>query len=141
MRRLLVFTALIAFKITLPSQAAKPASSSGAEGQMPEVIIKGGDKSGVKSERPPLDIQIDPDENSILIRALAGRFHYPRDLASGRIQGTVEAAKRASGLYSHPVMALAYGLAVLFPPEDWARPPAVPKGPPPGPRAKSWLGT
>lgn len=104
-----------------------------------EVLLEGFSRPG-RGDRSRM-IQIDPDENSILIRALAGRFHYPRDLASGRIQGTVEAAKRASGLYSHPVMALAYGLAILFPPEDWARPPAMPKGPPPGPRAKSWLGT
>ena len=43
------------------AKKAAPQPSSG-EGQMPEVIIKGGDKSGVKSEKPPLDFQMNPDE-------------------------------------------------------------------------------
>ena len=104
-----------------------------------EALLAGFGRAG-KRDRPRF-IQIDPEENEVLTRALAGRFHYPKDLATGRILGTVEAAKRASGLYSHSVMALAYGLAVLFPAEDWARPPT-----PPAPRTrgseppKSWLG-
>ena len=93
-----------------------------------------------KRDRPRF-VQIDPEENEVLIKALAGRFHYPKDLATGRINGTVEAAKRVSGIYSHPVMGLAYILAVEFPAEDWGRPPERPMMPasvrlP----AKSWLG-
>lgn len=44
-------------------------------------------------------VQVDPTENEILIRGLGGRFHFPKDLATGRIQGTWTAAKRVSGLY------------------------------------------
>lgn len=93
-----------------------------------------------KGDRPRF-IQIDPDENDVLIKALAGRAHFPKDQATGRIVGTLEAAKRASGIYMHPVMALAYGLAVMFPAEEFARTVG-----PPAPRTrateppKSWLG-
>ena len=44
-------------------------------------------------------VQVDPTENEILIRGLGGRFHFPRDMATGRIQGTWTAAKRVSGIY------------------------------------------
>ncbi len=42
--------------------AAAPKEQPQGEGQMPEVIIKGGDKSGVKSEKPPLNIEMEMDE-------------------------------------------------------------------------------
>lgn len=32
------------------------------QGQLPEVIIKGGEKTGVASEKPLLDVQVNPDE-------------------------------------------------------------------------------
>ena len=55
-------------------------------------------------ERPgkrnrPRFVQIDPEENEVLIKALSGRFHYGKDLATGRINGTIENAKRLSGIY------------------------------------------
>lgn len=83
-------------------------------------------------------IMIDPTENDLLIKALGGRFHFPKG-ADGRIIGTVAAAKRASGIASHAVDALAYGLAILFPAEEQHRPPKAPPGPPRG-APKSFLG-
>ena len=65
-------------------------------------------------------IMIDPSENDTLIKALSGRWHYPKD-ATGRILGTVAASKRVSGLYSHACDALGYGLARLFPAEESLR--------------------
>ena len=41
---------------------ARAADSGGQQGQLPEVIIKGGDKSGVKSEKPLLEIEMEVDE-------------------------------------------------------------------------------
>ena len=101
-----------------------------------EALLAGFAKAG-KGDRPRF-IQLDPDENEVLIKALAGRAHFPKDQATGRIVGSLEAAKRASGLYMHPVMALAYGLAVLFPAEELVRKPAWPDRPKNQP--KSWLG-
>lgn len=84
-------------------------------------------------------VQIDPEENAWLIRGLAGRCHYPKDETTGRIIGTLEALKRASGLYGHLLMALAYAQAVLMPPEEWIR--AAPQSPTkPYQPPKSWLG-
>lgn len=49
-----------------PASQETPARSESkaqaAEGTLPEVIIKGGDKSGVESEKPPLEIQMNLDE-------------------------------------------------------------------------------
>ena len=84
-------------------------------------------------------VQYDPDENDLLLRGLAGRFHFPRDRATGAITGTWVAAKRVSGIFSHAVDALGYGVAVLYPPEDWiVRPPARPTRPEVAPR--TWVG-
>ena len=93
-----------------------------------------------KGSGPRMFVQIDPQENQILIRALRGRYHYPVNKASGRIVDTVEAANRVSGVYSNPVQALAYALAVLFPAhEQVRRPRLVPRvGAVSAP--KSWLG-
>ena len=60
-------------------------------------------------------VQVDPDENEIMIDGLSGRFHYAEVRATGEIQGDIASAKRVSGIFSHPVDALAYPLAVLFP--------------------------
>jgi hypothetical protein len=45
----------IAFSQETPPLAAE-------QGALPEVIIKGGEKAGVRSEKPPLDIKMDMDE-------------------------------------------------------------------------------
>jgi len=66
-------------------------------------------------------VQIDPDECRPLIRALRGGFRFPKDNL-GRVTRTLVAAKKVSGIHSHPVDCLAYGAAVLFPlPELIAR--------------------
>lgn len=80
-------------------------------------------------------ILIDPTENELLIKALGGRFHYPKD-STGRIIGTIKAAKRVSGMYSHTVDCVAYGLAVNFPAHDAYRRPA-PKMP--DRRVSGWM--
>lgn len=62
-----------------------------------EALLAAFERPG-KGDRPRM-VQIDPEENPVLIKALEGRFHYPRDSGTGRILGTVEAAKRVSGQY------------------------------------------
>ncbi len=37
-------------------------TQSGAQGSMPEVVIKGGERSGVKSERKLLEVELNPDD-------------------------------------------------------------------------------
>jgi len=87
-------------------------------------------------------VQIDPDENEILIDGLAGRFHYPEQKATGEIMAEISGAKRVSGIFSHPVDALAYPLSILFPAHEYfltamrARAPSGPER-----KAASWLGT
>lgn len=79
--------------------------------------------------------------NDILVKGLRGRFHYAVNLATGRIDPSVEAAKKVSGIFSHPVDALAYPLAVLFPAEEWLK--KAQQVPVPSvrlPKAKSWIG-
>ena len=44
-----------------PASASK-GSSTMPEGELPEVVIKGGEKSGVRSEKLPLEIELNPDE-------------------------------------------------------------------------------
>lgn len=101
-----------------------------------EALLAGFARPG-KGDRSRM-IQVDPEENDLLIRALAGRFHYPKDHATGRILGTIVAAKRVSGIHSHAVDCLGYGLGVMFPAEEWARPPRPPRSPSPEP--SSWMG-
>lgn len=50
-------------------QSDVPAKKSPAvpQGQLPEVIIKGGEKSGVRSEKPPLDLEMNLDEPVLTI--------------------------------------------------------------------------
>ena len=60
-------------------------------------------------------VAIDPEENEILIDGLAGRFSYPEHHETGEPIADIAAAKRHSGKWSHPVDALAYPLAVLYP--------------------------
>lgn len=95
-----------------------------------------------KKDRPRF-IQIDPTENDLLIKALGGRFRYPKNMATGRVIQQIQAAKKESGpLYSGTPDALFYPLAVLHPAYEWLvkqnRTP-VPRSPVPEP--KSWMGT
>ncbi len=87
-------------------------------------------------------ILIDPDENEELIQSLEGRAHFPKDVRTGRIIETVEALKRASGVWFQILDALAYGLAVKFPADEWMAQrlrELAPKGPAEIPPA-TWLG-
>lgn len=85
-------------------------------------------------------IEIDGRDNTLLIQALAGRFRYPKDMASGRITMTVEAAKRVSGpKFTGGPDALAYVLATLYPAAEWLRQ-TLRRPVPKPPRPRSWLG-
>jgi hypothetical protein len=64
-------------------------------------------------------IQIDRQENPLLIRALAGKFRYPKHPDTGRVVMTIEAAKKASGDASHVPDALGHALSVLYPAAEW----------------------
>lgn len=77
-------------------------------------------RSGATRTRPRL-IRIQRDENSLLIKGLNGRAHYAVDFATGRINPSVEAAKRVSGLYFQALDALIYLLAEKFPAQDWRK--------------------
>ncbi len=46
----------------LPGVPERSATQSGAQGNLPEVTIKGGERSGVKSERKVLEVEVNPDE-------------------------------------------------------------------------------
>ncbi len=86
--------------------------------------------------------QVDPD-CKLVIRTLRGGAHYPKD-GLGRITATVEAMKRASGLYHNVLDCLCYGAAVLFPIHDQllralGRTPKVPQKVKPLGR-HSWMG-
>ncbi len=48
-------------KQMLPGVPQK-SSSGGAQGSLPEVVIKGGERSGVKSERKLLEVEVNPDD-------------------------------------------------------------------------------
>lgn len=87
-------------------------------------------------------VQIDPTENDLMIKGLAGRFHYGKDLATGRIIGTIENAKKNSGIYSHAIDCLGYGLGVLFPAGEWLQQRSRTTAPSTPARApRSWIGT
>lgn len=95
---------------------------------------------GRKGPGDRLFVQIDPDENEILIDGLAGRFHYPENKTTGEPIADLTAAKKASGVYSHPVDALGYGVATLFPAHEWVMA-QMRERPPGGPQKDStWLG-
>ena len=87
-------------------------------------------------------IQIDgTDEGNrdYLIKALGGRFHYKTNPSDGRVDPSIEVAKRCSGVFSHSVDALAYPLAILMPAEDLLRrqnQTLAPRTKPP----RSWVG-
>lgn len=82
-------------------------------------------------------VQIDPDCRS-LIRALRGGFHYPKD-GLGRITKNIEAAKRASGIHSHPVDCLGYGAAVLYPTPELVAKRTARKPKPRSAQSPSWM--
>ena len=84
-------------------------------------------------------VQVDPEENPTLLKALRGYWRYPKDIHSGRVIYTVEASKRVSGIYAQAADALAYGLAVLYPAESWVRKASTRRAPP-TPEPASWLG-
>ena len=82
---------------------------------------------------------IEKATNDILVKGLKGRFRYPRQQSTGRVVMTIEAAKRASGVYSQPADALFYGLAWKWPAAEWLRQhQGIPA--PPVRRVKSYLG-
>ena len=84
-------------------------------------------------------VQLDPDENDMLIQALDSKCVYPVDPTTGRINESMEAMKKASGLFHNCLDALAYLLAHLFPAEEWLKRQIL-TPPPQTPRPKSWLG-
>lgn len=86
-------------------------------------------------------VQLDPDHNKLLIQSLGGRWHYPINSVTGRINGTLEASKLASGIFSHAPDALGYGLAKLWPAHEWLRRVLATPAPRVEARApRSWLG-
>jgi hypothetical protein len=93
---------------------------------------------GRPRSRPRL-IRIQHDQNDILIKGAAGRFHYVVNMATGRIDPNIKTAKRASGLFAQPIDALLYYLAMRFPAHEWMkkqpRPPGTPEQPP-----RDWSG-
>ena len=101
-----------------------------------EALLSAFSRAG-KGHRPRF-IQLDPEENDMLVKSL-GRLHYPTELATGRVVMTIEAAKRASGIYAQSPDALGYGLAVLHPAEQWIREAQRQPAPRPPPPPPSWL--
>lgn len=85
-------------------------------------------------------IRLDPRENKLLIQGLNGRAHYPVDPATGRINESIVAAKRVSGIYLQALDALAYILAVLLPANEFLKRPAPPSANRNVPPPRSWLG-
>ena len=66
-------------------------------------------------------VLIEEQTNQMLIQGLKNRYRYPKDIATGRIVMTIEAAKRVSGVFSNCPDALFYGLAWKFPAAEWLR--------------------
>lgn len=86
-------------------------------------------------------IRIQREENQILIQGLNGRFRYPVDMATGRINPAIKAAKRVSGIFAQPTDNLLYFLVLKFPAHDWLRREPGPGSPkPPLPEPRDWLG-
>lgn len=85
-------------------------------------------------------VQLDAQENKILIPALGGRCYYPVNPVTGRINGTLEAMKNASGIFSHPVDCLGYGFGKLYAAHDWVKRAVRIPVPRSEPAARSWLG-
>src|SRR3990167_4968763 len=128
------------------AQASAPAcagdSRSGISPTRPPSPGTGAGRLGRKGAGDRMLVQIDPEENEILIDGLAGRFHYPEQKATGEIMAEISGAKRVSGIFSHPVDALAYPLSILFPAHEYFLT-AMRERAPGGPERKagSWLGT
>lgn len=74
------------------------------------------------------------------MKALNGKAHYPTDPRTGRILETVEAAKKASGLYFQEIDALAYGFAVTMPADEWLNVNTPPAPPMRKHHPRSWVG-
>lgn len=89
--------------------------------------------------RPKL-IRIYGPECKVLVQGLGGRAHYPVNPATGRIDPSIIAAKRVSGIYFQPLDALAYPLAVLFPAEEWLKAVRAPAPRVHLPAPRSWVG-
>ncbi len=81
------------------------------------------------------------NDNSLLIKGLNGRAHYPVDPDTGRIVDSVIAMKRVSHIYFQALDAFAYALAVKAPADAYGKKEAPRRRPEDSPgRAKSWLG-
>lgn len=97
------------------------------------------DERGQARVRPRL-VRIQKEECDLLIKGLGGRWHYPVNLATGRINFDVKASKRASGLFAQPADALFYYFAQRFPAHEWIkreRKKPIPGGPG---EPKDWVG-
>jgi hypothetical protein len=90
-----------------------------------------GDRALVRIYRP---------ECGTLVKALNGKAHYPTDARTGRILETVEAAKKASGLFFQELDALAYGFAQLMPAEEWLKQAVAPHMDTRRHKPRSWVG-
>lgn len=83
-------------------------------------------RSGATKGRARM-IRIQREENSLLIKGLNGRCYFPIDYASGRINPSVIAMKRVSGLYAQALDAFFYLLAYKFPAYEWPERPETPR--------------
>ncbi len=83
-------------------------------------------RSGATKGRPRM-IRIQREENSVLLKGLNGRAFFPLDYATGRINPSVVALKRVSGIYFQALDGFFYLLAYKFPAYEWPERPETPR--------------
>lgn len=94
-----------------------------------------------KGQGPRMLIRIQREENQLLIQGYNGRWHYEVNMATGRINPSVKASKRASGIFAQSTDAFLYFLVLKFPAHDWLkRDPGAGSPKPALPEPKDWLG-